>query len=224
MSDVQIHDVQTYIEKLKIKKSLVGGFDPEAVYAAMQELSSLYEKEISRLKEEKGRLAAEYKKSADELEQANKEIVLSKFRLQEGQKDQVQYELKFNALTQAIEAVNAGRDGVLEEARKTAEGMIAEANGKLESIRQECRVQKQQKDLLMSEIAETRQQFGLSVKNLRSALAKMLSEIDSLQKDGAEQASCEPRADGKAAAGRIPEVEADRLVQLLAGSVRSHDR
>lgn len=222
MGDVQIHDVQTYLEKLKIKKSLVGGFDPEAVYAAMQELSSMYEKEIRQLKEEQERLAAEYKKTADELEQTNKETTLLKFKLQEEQKNQTQYELKFNALTQAIEAVNASRDKVIEESRKTAEGMIAEANGKLESIRQECCLQKQQKDLLLSKIAETRQQFSLSVKGLRSTLTRMLSEIDSLQKDSIEQAPGEARADGKFRAGE--EDEAGRLVQMLAGSVRSHDR
>ena len=215
-------DAQTYLEKLKIKKSLVGGFDPEAVYAAMQEMSSLYEKEIGRLKEEKERLAAEYRKASGELEQANEEVRLLKFKLQEGQKNQVQYELRFNALTQAIEAVNAGRDGVFEEARRTAGEMIAEANAKLESIRQEYRLQKQQKDLLLSKIGEMRRQFGLSVKDLRSTLTRMLAEIDSLQKDPAEQTPGEAGADGGFRAGE--EDGAGRLMQMLAGSVKSHDR
>lgn len=222
MSDVQSYDVQTYIEKLKIKKSVVGGFDPEAVYAAMQELSSLYEKEIRRLKEEKEGLSAEYRKTSGELKQANEEVQQLRFRLQEGQKNQVQYELRFNALTQAVEAVNAGRDRVIEESRKKAEEMIAEANGKLESIREECRLQKQQKDLLLSEIAEAKRQFGLSVKSLRSTLAKMILAIDSLQKDGAARTPDGARADGKP---RTEEKDgAGPLVQMLAGSFRSHDR
>ena len=215
-------DAQTYLEKLKIKKSLVGGFDPEAVYAAMQEMSSLYEKEIGRLKEEKERLAAEYRKASGELEQANEEVRLLKFKLQEGQKNQLQYELRFNALTQAIEAVNAGRDGVFEEARRTAGEMIAEANAKLESIRQEYRLQKQQKDLLLSKIGEMRRQFGLSVKDLRSTLTRMLAEIDSLQKDPAEQTPGEAGADGGFRAGE--EDETGRVMKMLAGSVKSHDR
>ena len=219
-------DVQSYLEKLKIKKSLVGGFDPEAVYAAMQEFSSLYEEQIRQMKEEKERLAAECRKVSGELEEANREIQALKFRLKEGQKNQVQYELKFNALTQAIEAVNAGRDGVLEESRRMAGAMVAEADRKLESARRECRLQEEQKKLLLSEIAEARQRFGLSVKGLRSTLTRMLSEIDSLQDGGMEPASGGACAAGKPGGGAPAgaEDEAGRLVWMLAGSVGSHDR
>ena len=101
-------EIQTYVEKLEIKKAVVGGFDKEAVYTSMQELSSLYQKEIIQLKEEKEGLETECKTAADELEQANKDIQLLKFQLAEERKSQNKYNLRFNTLNQAIDAISAG--------------------------------------------------------------------------------------------------------------------
>ena len=71
-------EIQSYIEKLDIKKVPIGGFDKEAVYTSMQELSSMYQKEIIQLKAEKERLEAEVKTAADELIQAKKDIQLDR--------------------------------------------------------------------------------------------------------------------------------------------------
>lgn len=212
-----MNDIQTYIEKLKIKKTVVGGFDPEAVYTALQDLSSLYEKEIARLSGENERLEAECKASAGRLEEAETKIMSLKVREVEKPKDQSPYDFKLDALAQAVEALNASRDGVIEEAKRTAQEIIAEANKKVENARQECLSQKQQRDLYAAKVADMRQEFSVSVRGLRSTLTRLLSEIDSLQREGGERsenASGEPTTDD----------EADRLIRMLAGSVSLHDR
>ncbi len=214
-----MNDIQSYIEKLKIKKSVVGGFDPEAVYTALQDLSSLYEKEITRLGGENERLEAECKASAGRLEEAETKIMNLQAREVEKPKDQSRYDFKLDALAQAVEALNASRDGVIEEARRTAQEMIAEANKKVEIARQECLSQKQQRDMYASKVAEMRQQFSISVKGLRSTLTRLLSEIDALQREGVERA--ESVSNGTAA---TPDDEAGRLIRMLAGSVSLHDR
>lgn len=214
-----MNDIQSYIEKLKIKKAVVGGFDPEAVYTALQDLSSLYEKEIARLGGENERLEAECKASAERLGEAETRIMNLQVREVEKPKDQSQYDFKLDALAQAVEALNASRDGVIEEARRTAQEMIAEANKKVEIARQECLSQKQQRDMYATKVVEMRQQFGLSVRGLRSTLTRLLSEIDALQREGIERA--ESISNGPAAA---PDDEAGRLIRMLAGSVSLHDR
>lgn len=214
-----MNDIQTYIEKLKIKKAVVGGFDPEAVYTALQDLSSLYEKEIARLSGENEQLAAQCKESAGRLEEAETKIMSLQVREVEKPKDQIQYDLKLDALAQAVEAVNASRDGVIEEARRTAQEIVAEANKKVESARQECFNLKQQKDLYAAKVAEMRQQFGISVRGLRSTLTRLLSEIDALQREGVERAE-----NVSGAPGAATDDEAGRLIRMLAGSVSLHDR
>jgi chromosome segregation ATPase len=211
-------DIQTYIEKLKIKKAVVGGFDPEAVYTALQELSSLYEKEIARLGGENERLEAERKAAAGRLAEAETEILGLRARPAEVPKDQSQYDYKLDALAQAVDALNASRDGVIEDAKRTAQEIVAEANRKLEAIRKECLRQKQQRDLYAAKVTEMRQQFGISIKGLRSTLAGMLSDIDALQKEGGE------RAESPSSGPASPDDEANRLIRLLAGSVGLHDR
>ena len=211
-------DIQTYIEKLKIKKTVVGGFDPEAVYTALQELSSLYEKEIARLSGENERLEAERKAAAGRLADAETEILSLRTRPIEAPKEQSQYDYKIDALAQAVDAINASRDGVIEDAKRTAQEIVAAANRKLEAARQECLSQKQQRDLYAAKVTEMRQQFGISVKGLRSTLTGLLSEIDSLQKEGSE------RAESACGGPASQDDEANRLIRMLAGSVGLHDR
>ena len=213
-----MNDIQTYIEKLKIKKAVVGGYDPEAVYTALQELSALYEKEIARLGGENERLEAERKASAERLAEAETEILGLRARPTEAPRDQSQYDYKLDALAQAVDAINASRDGVIEDAKRTAQEIVAEANRKLEATRQECLRQKQQRDLYAAKVAEMRQQFGVSIKGLRSTLAGMLSDIDALQKEGVE------RAEGAYGGSASSDDEANRLIRMLAGSVGLHDR
>jgi chromosome segregation ATPase len=211
-------DIQTYIEKLKIKKAVVGGFDPEAVYTALQELSSLYEKEIARLGGENERLEAERKAAAGKLADAETEILTLRARPVEVVKEQSQYDYKLDALAQAVDAINASRDGVIEDARRTAQEIVAEANRKLEATRQECLRQKQQRDLYAAKVAEMRQQFGISIKGIRSTLAGMLSDIEALQKEGIE------RTESTYGGSSSSDDEANRLIRMLAGSVGLHDR
>ena len=219
-------DIQSYIEGLKIKKDFLGGFDKEAVYTSMKELSSMYQEDMVQLKAENERLETEYKTTASELEQANKDIQLLKIQLEEGQKSQRKYDLRFNALTQAIDAINASRDEVIEESQRTAEGIIAEANEKFERISQECRFQKQQKELALAKMTEIKQQFSVSMENLHSILAKMLSEVDGLKENGLERMpggnimGAEAENDGFRIALSD---EADRLVRMMTGSVSEHD-
>jgi chromosome segregation ATPase len=201
--------IQSYIEELKIKKVFFGGFDQEEVYTSLQALSSMYQKDIMQLKAAKEQLEKEHKTTVNELEQANKDIQLLKFQLEEQQKGQNKYDIRFNALTQAIDAINANKEEVIEESKKTAEGIVAEANERFERITKECLVRMQQKDLIISKITDVKQQFGTSMENLHSILAKMLLEVDFLQKDGLEQA--------------FSGDETDRLVRKMTGSVSEND-
>lgn len=211
-------EIQSYIEKLDIKKAVVGGFDKEAVYTSMQELSSMYQKDIIQLKTEKEQLEAEYKAAANELEQANKDIQLLKFQLEEEQKSQNKYDIRFNALTQAIDAVKASKEEVIDDAKRKAEGIIAEANGKYERISQECILQKQQKDLILSKITDAKQQFSFSIENIRSILTKMILEVDTLQKDGLEHEFIEDEIDDETEIGEFQRAlsdETNRLVRMM---------
>jgi len=219
-------EIQTYVEKLEIKKAVVGGFDKEAVYTSMQELSSMYQKEMIQLKAENERLEAEYKTAADELEQANKDIQLLKFQLAEERKSQNKYNLRFNTLNQAIDAISAGKEKVIEESKRTAQGIVSEANEKLERISKECLIQKQQKDLILSKITDVKQQFSISIENIHSILTKLLLEVDVLQKSGLEQAFHMDEVDDETEQDESQselEDETDRLVRMIMGSVSEHD-
>lgn len=181
-------DIELYIEKLKIKKSTVGGFDKESVYTALRELSSIYQKEILQLKEEKDQLEKQYQSAYDELDQANKDLRLLRYQLEEEQKSQNNYNLRYNTLTQAIEAVNMSKDKILEESKKAAAEMIAEANEKITRINMEYILQKQRKDVLVSKVTDARQRLSTSVDSVRATLMKMLVEVDNMKTVGLEQA------------------------------------
>ena len=224
-------EIQSYIEKLKIKDVFIGGFDKEEVYTSMQKLSSMYQKDIVQLETENERLETAYKTTANELEQANKDIQLLKFQLEEEKKSQNKYDLRFNALTQAIDAVSASKEDVIEEAKKTAEGIIAEANEKFERISQECLFQKQQQDLVLSKITDAKQRFGSSIKSLHSILTKMLLDVDVLQKDGFEQEFNGDEIDNKSEIGDDTAIgefqspfddETNRLLRMITGSVSKY--
>lgn len=181
-------DIELYIEKLKIKKSTVGGFDKESVYTALRELSSIYQKEILKLKEEKDQLEKQYQSACDELDQANKDLRLLRYQLEEEQKSQNNYNLRYNTLTQAIEAVNMSKDKILEESKKAAAEMIAEANEKITRINMEYILQKQRKDVLVSKVTDAKQRLSTSVDSVRATLMKMLVEVDNMKTVGLEQA------------------------------------
>lgn len=216
-------EIQSYIKKLKIKKAVVGGFDQEAVYTAMQELSSMYQQEILQIKEEKQRLETEHQAAADRIEQSEKEIQRLKLRLEEGQRNQSKYDLRFTALSQAIEAVNANRETVLEESKKAAEEIVARAGREAEEIRQKASFQKRQQEQFLSKMENVKEQFDTSMESLHSILTKMLSEIDALQKDGLERV---PIVTGSGSCGdesqNNAEDETHRLIQMIAGSVGRH--
>lgn len=119
-------NIETYIEGMRLKKA-VGGFDKESVYTSMQELSSLYQKDIADVKSEKERLAAELKRLSEEKEQADKEMLLLKFQLEEEQKHREEYDERINALTHATETVRGTREKLLEETKAEADEILAKA-------------------------------------------------------------------------------------------------
>ncbi len=119
-------NIETYIESMRLKKA-VGGFDKESVYTSMQELSSLYQKDIAELKNEKERLTAELKRLNDEKEQSDKEMLLLKFQLEEEQKHREEYDERINALTHATETVRGTREKLLEETKAEADEILTRA-------------------------------------------------------------------------------------------------
>lgn len=219
-------DIQTYIEKLKIKKVFFGGFDKESVYTSMMELDAVYQKEIVRQREEKDKIENEYLSITNELEQAKNEIERLKFQLDEEQKNQNIYDSRCNALNQAIDAINLSKDKIIEDSKKTAASIIADAYEKSERIHMEYLMQKQQKDILLSKVAEVKQKFGISIDNVRSVLAKILVEVDDLQKVGLEQAFYGDEIVEKSQSVDIQNLlnsNTNQLVKMKAGSVNEYD-
>ncbi len=183
-----MRDIELYIEKLSIKKAPFGGFDKESVYTSMRELASIYQKEMEQLKDEKERIQKQYKAAFEELEQANKDILLLRVQLEEEQKNQNTYHIRYSTLTQAIDAVNMSRDKILEESKKEAAEMIADANEKITRINMEYILQKQRKDVLVSKMSDVKQRLGTSIDSVRATLMKMLIEVDNMKNAGLEQA------------------------------------
>lgn len=222
----QMKDIQSYVENLKIKKALVGGFDEEAVYTAMKELASIYQDDIIRLKKEKEQIEKDYMRTDDELCQAKNEIQLLNSQLAEVQTNQSIYDSRCNTLTRAIDAVNESKDKIIQEAKKTADEIIGDAYVKVDRINKECMMQKQQKDLLLSKMSYVKQRFGISMDNLHIILAKLLMEVDELQKDGFDRAFS-----GKDINEKIESDEknialinqTNRFTNIMAGSVKEHD-
>lgn len=183
--------IETFTKELKLKKAVVGGVDQESVYAAMKELSSICREETGRLREENGQLEKKYRTAAEQLGEAQKQVEHLQFQLEEAQKNQSQYELKFSALTQAIDGVNAGRDRVVHEAQRTAAKIISDAMEKQKSVDQDCHEREIQLEILASKITGVRQQFGTSIDKMRAILTKIMSEIDSFQNDDIKPSSGE---------------------------------
>ena len=123
---IKMSNIETYIEGMRLKKA-VGGFDKESVYTSMQELSSLYQKDIADLKTEKERLAAELKRLNDEKEQTDKEMLLLKYQLEEEQKHREEYNERINALTHATETVRGTREKLLEDTKAEADEILSKA-------------------------------------------------------------------------------------------------
>jgi predicted nucleic acid-binding Zn-ribbon protein len=181
-------DLELYIEKLEMKKAHIGGFDKESVYTSMRELASIYQKEIIHLKEEKVQMEKACRTAADDLERANAVIQQLRFQLEEEQKNQNTYNMRYNTLTQAIDAVNMSKDKIIEEAKKTAAEMIAEANEKITRINMEYILQKQRKDVLSSKIGDAKYRLDASIDGIRSTLMNMIIEVDELRNVGFERA------------------------------------
>ncbi len=180
-------NIEPLIEGLSLKKAVVGGFDRESVYFSMQKLSSIYQEEINSLQAEKDKLQKELSQNSEALEYANGDIRLLKFQLEEEQKFRNDYNEKFNTLSQAIESVNFDKIRVIEDSKRIAKAIISEANEKLKRIELDCSLQQQKKEMVISEITDARQKFGIYIENLRSGLTEILSEVDTLKKDNAEQ-------------------------------------
>lgn len=181
--------IEAYVENLKIKRAFVGGFDKESVFEALQEISSMYQKEMSRLTSEKGTLETDKRKAALELDQASKELHRISYELEEERKSHNEFQTKLNALTMAIDAVNFSKERIIEEARSSAEKLMADAQEKYDNIKEAYLRQKEQKDSEFMQMLQMKQQFGVTMDQLRSGLIEMLSELDTLKKDNLEQAS-----------------------------------
>jgi|GEM_PF-2563354 len=242
-------NIQAYIDGMKLKKAAVGGFDKESVYTSMQELSALYQKGIVNLKEKNEKLEAELKKTAEELEAANKEIQQLEFQLEDEQKHRNEYDNRINALTQATETVRGTRERLIEEATKDAQETIAvaddkaaetiaianqkaveilaKANEKAESARHECFIQKQQKELIVAKIADAKQQYSSSMVKLRSSLSEILTELDDLLVDGIEQPASKFETEAKSEEDVVRTIiyeRPNRVIRKVAGCASEYDR
>ena len=204
----------------KLKKSIVGGFDPESVYTAMLELSSQYESEIQHLKDQRNQLTAAFQHSSDELKKANTEIQRLNFRLKEEGQNRLRYELKFNELTQVVETVREGRDGILENSQKKAEKMIDEANNQLKDIKAECQKEERRKDFLTAQILKTERDYQKTVDTMKKALNEMLSNLDSLRKNVSYHSIANPESSSP----NLPESEDGFFMRILSGGTDSHER
>lgn len=203
-------DVQALVKNLEFKKAVVGGFEKEAVYAAMKEFAAIYQKEITQLRTEKTQLEKDYKSVSSQLNKANSEIQLLKYQLEQGQKDQHQCEQKFNTFALTIDAVNADKERIINQAKKTADGIIAEATEKYKLASEECLARKQQMEIINANISSVKQRFGITMDSMHSILSHLLSAIEEAQSGGIERQS-------------YGEDEVISLIEQMAGSVNQND-
>lgn len=203
-------DVQALVKNLELKKAVVGGFEKEAVYSAMKEFAAMYQKEITQLRTEKTKLEKDYETATSQLSKANSEIQLLKYQLEEGQKGQSQCEQKFNTFALTIDAVNADKERIINQAKKTADGIIAEATEKYKLAGEECLARKQQMELISLNISNVKQRFSITLDSMHSILSHLLSAVEEVQSGGIERQS-------------HGEDEVIRLIEEMAGSVNQND-
>lgn len=200
-------DLQTFVKNLKLKKAAFGGFETEAVYAAMRELTAIYLDEITQIREEKAELENDYEAAASQFSKANSEIQRLQYQLEEAQKSQKQCAQKFKAFSLAIDALNAEKEEILNKAKKEADGIIAKAAEKCKSANEEYLAKEHQIELISSNISNVKQRFGMTLESAHSLLSNLLSMIDEVKNSGIEQ-ECD---------------DANGLVKKASGSVKQNE-
>lgn len=196
MGERKMSDLQTFVKNLNLKKAAFGGFETEAVYAAMRELTAIYLDEITQLREEKAQLENDYEAATKQLSKANSEIHKLQYQLEEAQKSQSQCAQKFKAFSLAIDALNAEKEGILNKAKQEADGIIAKATEK-------CR----QMERIATNISNIKQKFGTTLDNAHSLLSNLLSVVEEVQNSEIEQQCDEANEQIKKAAGSIKQNE-----------------
>jgi predicted nucleic acid-binding Zn-ribbon protein len=203
----KMSDLQTFVKNLQFKKAVFGGFETEAVYAAMRELTAMYLEEIAQLRKEKAQLKTDYDAATSQLSKVNSEIQRLQYQLEEAQKSQYQSAKKFKAFSLAIDALNADKEEILNKAKKEADGIIAKATEKCKLANEEYLAQKHQMEQISANISDIKQRFGMTLDNAHSLLANLLSVIEEVQNSGIER-----QCDG-----------ANELIKKAAGSVKQNE-
>lgn len=174
-------NIEAFVENMKIKKAILGGFDKESVYQAMHEICSDYQTEINRLKAEREQFEKELQKTVQELEEANKNLQLLNYQLEEEKQSRKEFNDRLNSLDQAIDVINLSKEKIINEAKIAADGILTEANQKYKSIVNECFVQQQQMDIELTYMMTKKQKIYNNMKNLRVGLACLISDIKNLE-------------------------------------------
>ena len=155
-------NIVDYIDNMKIKTTAFGGFDKEAVYDVIQDLSSMYQKHISELQRENNRLRSEkdnaHAVSVVTEQECYKENELSRLALEAAKKEA---ELKGEKLEEAYAELDRIRpeyermkkefDPIAAELEKTR----SEANG----FRSEAEILQREVEDLHAEIEKLRQRI-----------------------------------------------------------------
>ncbi|WP_416200948.1 MAG: hypothetical protein ACFWUD_00260 [Thermocaproicibacter melissae] len=207
MGERKMSDLQTFVKNLNLKKAAFGGFETEAVYAAMRELTAIYLDEITQLREEKAQLENDYEAATKQLSKANSEIHKLQYQLEEAQKSQSQCAQKFKAFSLAIDALNAEKEGILNKAKQEADGIIAKATEKCRLANEEYLAQKRQMERIATNISNIKQKFGTTLDNAHSLLSNLLSVVEEVQNSEIEQQCDEANEQIKKAAGSIKQNE-----------------
>ncbi|HMM07373.1 MAG TPA: hypothetical protein PKD52_12045 [Clostridiales bacterium] len=176
-------NIDTLIEEMTLKTTLLRGFDKESVYLFIKTLYSLHQEEVNKLNQEKEALEAEIDKLRQTCSQMNEETSQLKQRLEEEQQFHHEFKERFDTLNKAVELVHDSKNWIIEDTQKTAAFILDQANEQLDCVKQECSFQQKRRDAIVSQITGAAKQFDSSMEKLRSNLYSMLGDAETLKQE-----------------------------------------
>jgi chromosome segregation ATPase len=182
----KVSNIETFVKNLKLKKVPFGGFETEAVYAAMKELTAMYLDEMAQLRSEKSQLENDYKTAVSRLNKTDREIERLKYQLEEAQKSQYQCAQKYKTFSLALDTLNADKEEILNKAKKEAEEIVAKASEQYRLANEEYVARKRQMDLISENISHIKQRFGMTLDSVHSILSNLLLQVEEVRKSDFE--------------------------------------
>ena len=199
-----------YIDNMKIKSTLFGGFDRESVYGVIQDISSMYQKNISELQRENAKLKNEF-------DQIKNDVPADSV-------DQRQYELSIFA-TEAAKKEAAALRAELEEANSNLKAARNEAD-RLERSLAEAEKRASQAEETVKELQKKNEENSKDYSAIKDKFATLDAAINAV-KQSEERAYTDARLkadsiidDARLEASRIAE-NGTKECQRITGEIEN---